>query len=71
MNEGDIVNPGPEGKVIVAVVRGKARHVLLGERTALNILTRASGIATEVSRLSSIWDVLDFWIVSEKDFGAF
>jgi len=33
-------------KVHVATVSGKARHVLLGERTALNILTRASGIAT-------------------------
>lgn len=48
MEEGETVNPGPEGKVIVAIVTGKARNVLLGERTALNILTRASGVATEV-----------------------
>ncbi|KAM3570565.1 hypothetical protein VYU27_007375 [Nannochloropsis oceanica] len=33
-------------KVHVATISGKARHILLGERTALNILTRASGIAT-------------------------
>ena len=52
MQEGDIINPGAEGKVIVAVVKGKARSVLLGERTALNVLTRASGIATEVSKAS-------------------
>lgn len=38
-------------KVHVATVKGKARHILLGERTALNILTRASGIAT-ISRAS-------------------
>ncbi|RXK35740.1 nicotinate-nucleotide diphosphorylase (carboxylating) [Tremella mesenterica] len=46
----------PEGSVIpsdsktkVALVRGKARHLLLGERVALNTLSRCSGIAT-VSR---------------------
>lgn len=30
----------------VATVRGKARHLLLGERVALNLLARCSGIAT-------------------------
>lgn len=30
----------------VATVRGKARYVLLGERVALNLLARCSGIAT-------------------------
>ncbi|CCI49909.1 unnamed protein product [Albugo candida] len=34
-------------KVIVAEITGKCRNILLGERTALNILTRASGIATQ------------------------
>jgi nicotinate-nucleotide pyrophosphorylase len=50
--EGDLVDPAtsPEGKVVVAKVSGKCRHILLGERTALNILTRASGIATEAKR---------------------
>lgn len=33
-------------KVIVAIVRGKCRNILLAERTALNILSRASGVAT-------------------------
>lgn len=31
----------------VATVRGKARHILLGERVALNMLARCSGIATK------------------------
>jgi nicotinate-nucleotide pyrophosphorylase len=31
----------------VATVRGKARHLLLGERVALNLLARCSGIATK------------------------
>ena len=31
----------------VATVKGKARHLLLGERVALNILARCSGIATK------------------------
>ncbi|CAD6580218.1 MAG: hypothetical protein TREMPRED_002692 [Tremellales sp. Tagirdzhanova-0007] len=39
----------PNAKTKVAIVRGKARHLLLGERVALNTLSRCSGIAT-VSR---------------------
>ena len=35
-------------RVLVAEISGKCRNILLGERTALNILTRASGIATQV-----------------------
>jgi nicotinate-nucleotide pyrophosphorylase (carboxylating) len=48
MAEGQIVDPSftPDGKVLVAIVRGPARLILLGERTALNILSRASGVAT-------------------------
>ncbi|GLE00711.1 hypothetical protein PINS_up009499 [Pythium insidiosum] len=48
LKEGDVVDPSTtaEGKVVVAKVTGKCRNILLGERTALNILTRASGIAT-------------------------
>ncbi|XP_039390220.1 nicotinate-nucleotide pyrophosphorylase [carboxylating] isoform X1 [Mauremys reevesii] len=34
----------------VAEVRGKARHLLLGERTALNCLGRCSGVATATGR---------------------
>lgn len=31
----------------VATVRGKVRYLLLGERVALNLLARCSGIATK------------------------
>ncbi len=47
-HEGDFVKPVSK----VAYVRGKTRHILLGERVALNCLTRASGIATYAHRLS-------------------
>ncbi|ORY25616.1 nicotinate-nucleotide diphosphorylase [Naematelia encephala] len=51
----------PEGSVIpsntktkVAIVRGKARHLLLGERVALNTLARCSGIATISRKFSDL-----------------
>ncbi|AFR93913.1 nicotinate-nucleotide diphosphorylase (carboxylating) [Cryptococcus neoformans C23] len=47
MPEGSAVPPDTKTKV--AIVRGKARQLLLGERVALNTLARCSGIAT-VSR---------------------
>ena len=54
--EGDDVNVseagGKEGKVVVAVITGPCRRLLLGERTALNILSRASGVATASRELS-------------------
>lgn len=43
MEEGQTFEPVKH----VATVRGKARHVLLGERVALNMLARCSGIATK------------------------
>lgn len=42
VEEGSVLQPPCRA----ATVRGPARAVLLGERTALNILTRASGVAT-------------------------
>jgi len=39
------------GKEVVARITGPARNLLLGERTALNILARASGIATRAREL--------------------
>lgn len=39
-----------EEKVAAAKVRGPARALLLGERTALNLLSRASGVATGARR---------------------
>ncbi|EIN11134.1 hypothetical protein PUNSTDRAFT_64400 [Punctularia strigosozonata HHB-11173 SS5] len=43
VQEGDSFEPVKH----VATVRGKARHLLLGERVALNVLARCSGIATK------------------------
>ena len=41
-------------RILVAIVRGPARKLLLGERPALNMLARASGIATRASKLLSL-----------------
>ncbi|KAG6821548.1 hypothetical protein H0H93_000057 [Arthromyces matolae] len=38
----------------VATVKGKARHVLLGERVALNLLARCSGIATRSKKIKDL-----------------
>lgn len=43
-----------QGKVIVATITGPIRNILLAERTSLNIITRASGIATECRRALEI-----------------
>ncbi|KAF9453052.1 nicotinate-nucleotide diphosphorylase [Macrolepiota fuliginosa MF-IS2] len=47
LNESDSFEPIKH----VATVRGKARHLLLGERVALNLLARCSGIATKSKRI--------------------
>ncbi|CCD25863.2 nicotinate-nucleotide diphosphorylase (carboxylating) NDAI_0G00870 [Naumovozyma dairenensis CBS 421] len=47
--EGSFLTPSvqsTEGKLPVAFVKGNARNILLAERTALNVLSRASGVAT-------------------------
>ncbi|TPX59374.1 hypothetical protein PhCBS80983_g02492 [Powellomyces hirtus] len=56
MKEGESFEPGPSGKKEVARVYGKARSLLLGERPALNMLARASGIATRARRLRQLKD---------------
>jgi nicotinate-nucleotide pyrophosphorylase (carboxylating) len=43
MREGEIFEPVAR----VATVRGPARQLLLGERVALNVLARCSGIASK------------------------
>ena len=43
VKEGDVFEPVKH----IATVRGKARFLLLGERIALNLLARCSGIATK------------------------
>jgi len=45
--DGEEIEPGD----IIAVVRGRARTLLTGERTALNFLQRMSGIASQTRRL--------------------
>ncbi|KAI8968992.1 Quinolinate phosphoribosyl transferase [Mycotypha africana] len=52
VKEGDYLQP--KGKQAVATVTGKARNILLGERTALNILCRCSGIALRARRVSEL-----------------
>ncbi|CAL1544585.1 unnamed protein product [Lymnaea stagnalis] len=48
VQEGDYIEPIKK----VATVSGKVRHLLLGERVALNCITRASGIATMARRVA-------------------
>ncbi|KAJ2549344.1 nicotinate-nucleotide diphosphorylase (carboxylating) [Coemansia sp. RSA 1933] len=49
-----------DGNVVVAYVRGAARRILMGERLALNILARCSGVATRARRLRKIADESGF-----------
>ena len=48
--EGTMVAVNEGSKVVVATIRGPCRNILLAERTSLNILCRASGIATEARK---------------------
>ncbi len=45
-NDGDEIKKGDK----IADIKGKARFVLIGERTALNYIQRLSGIATETNK---------------------
>jgi len=49
-SDGDTIAP----ICVVAKVRGPVRRILLGERLGLNIITRASGIASQASRLRAL-----------------
>ena len=46
LQDGALLSPGDQ----IAHIRGQAKGILLGERTALNFLQRMSGIATETAR---------------------
>jgi nicotinate-nucleotide pyrophosphorylase (carboxylating) len=50
LKDGDMFQPVKH----VATVRGKARHLLLGERVALNLLARCSGIATKSRKIRDL-----------------
>jgi nicotinate-nucleotide pyrophosphorylase (carboxylating) len=49
-NDGDTIQPGD----IIAVVYGRARTLLTGERLALNFLQRLSGIASKTRQMADI-----------------
>ena len=49
-NDGDTVNKGD----VVLSLAGRAKQILLVERTALNILGRMSGIATRTAKMAAI-----------------
>jgi len=53
LKEGEYIDV-TKGKVEVATVIGPARKILLGERTALNLVARCSGIATMARRALDI-----------------
>lgn len=48
VEEGDFIKSGS----LIGVLNGNANNILLGERVALNILQRLSGIATETKRFT-------------------
>lgn len=52
MKEGDIIPQ--DSKVKVATVTGPVRNLLLGERVALNTLSRCSGIATKSKEMQDL-----------------
>ena len=49
-NDGETIIPGD----VIAVVRGKTRTLLTGERTALNFLQRLSGIASKTRKMMDL-----------------
>lgn len=57
--EGDFVSEqtiAEKKKIVVAKVKGNANNILLAERTALNLLARSSGIATQSYRTKELAD---------------
>jgi nicotinate-nucleotide pyrophosphorylase len=54
--EGTFIDPDkfPTKRADVAIVKGEARKILSAERLALNVLARASGIATLAREVSEI-----------------
>ena len=48
--EGTFIEASGDNKVCLAVVTGPVHHLLRGERTALNTLSRCSGVATAARR---------------------
>ena len=55
MRDGECIDTssGEGGKVVIARVTGSCRNILQGERTALNIISRCSGVATATANAVS------------------
>ena len=58
VSESDLASKG--GKIVVATVSGPANRILLAERTALNLLARALGIATQSWKTKQLADESGF-----------
>lgn len=58
--EGEVITPEQlaelNGKIVVATVKGAANNILLAERTALNLLSRSAGIATQSYKTKQLAD---------------
>ncbi|RKF82391.1 Nicotinate-nucleotide pyrophosphorylase [Golovinomyces cichoracearum] len=51
VEEGSWVEGGASGKTAIASITGPVRKILLGERVALNTLSRCSGVATQSKKM--------------------
>jgi len=56
IQEGTFIEVEKGARIEAAIVRGPARNILVGERTALNMLARASGIATQARYVRQLAD---------------
>lgn len=54
ISEGSMIAVEDSGKIAIAKVEGPVRNILLGERVALNTLSRCSGVATQSKRMLDI-----------------
>jgi nicotinate-nucleotide pyrophosphorylase (carboxylating) len=53
-SEGDRLDGSGANKIVTAIVKGPCKNILMAERNALNILSRASGVATAAATAQSI-----------------
>lgn len=62
------VSSAPQGRVVVAEVVGPCNQLLLAERTALNIVSRACGVATLAHRAKRIADEVNWhgWVAGTR-----
>jgi len=60
VQEGEYLQIPPNGRQEVAIVKGEACKILLGERTALNLLARSSGIASLARKTHELAKIHDW-----------